>query len=348
MREYHYQYAGCADRDYTTETHFGLFTLSDNTMVDIPQQYPFAGEWGYSTIESANIREEMPMPSCLDLVYLSIVEEKFYELSMPINDAEMEQFFRRIQESCEDEADAKIIVGMSPYGGVALWLGNRKKQLLLGWTKLPETEVSMSDFLPTQPSLSLHDYCLSYGLELVAPSPTNLFDKRMQQFCYRYLVLFENWDEEQELWQKPEKEEGGGEKSANQPELDFVDEALYDGTYDKLRDGGLLRHHNAGKPKKLVVKWHLKKSDYTAYFWFDEQDITTAFDRFYGVHRDTRTDFIIHIDPKKKKYELALYRYGLQKPVVINESAYQLIIFKSKFEYFRSENYNQPHGAWVW
>ena len=133
-----------------------------------------------------------------------------------------------------------------------------------------------------------------------------------------------------------------------QPELDFIEEALYDGTHDKLHDGSLLSYHLAGKPKKLAVQWHIKKSEYSAYLWLDDESICEAFERFYGAHRDTKVDIIIRIDSEKKKLELALYRYGLKEPVVVNEDAYQMIVFKNKFEYYRSENYDQPRGAWIW
>lgn len=116
----------------------------------------------------------------------------------------------------------------------------------------------------------------------------------------------------------------------------------------KLHDGGLKNYHQAGKPKKLAVKWHIKKSEYTAYFWFEDEEIRAIFDLFYGTHPETKTDFMIWIDSDNKKFELALYRYGLKNPQVISESAYQLIVFKNKFEYFRSDNYNQPRGAWIW
>ena len=72
------------------------------------------------------------------------------------------------------------------------------------------------------------------------------------------------------------------------------------------------------------------------------------FDKFYGAHRDTRTDFIIRVDAAARKYELALFRYGLKEPVVIPEEAYQLLVFKNRFEDFRSPNYDQPRGAWIW
>ena len=109
-----------------------------------------------------------------------------------------------------------------------------------------------------------------------------------------------------------------------------------------------MNYHQAGKPKKLSLKWQIKKSEYTAYFWFEDEVIQAIFDRFYGAHPETKTDFMIRIDSDKNKYELALYRYGLKEPQVISESAYQLLVFKNKFEYYRSENYDQPKGAWIW
>lgn len=165
--------------------------------------------------------------------------------------------------------------------------------------------------------------------------------KLARQYTYRYLFVLENWDAFKESWQKYDEED-------LVPELDYIGEMLFDGTHDKLHDGGLMNYHQAGKPKKLAVKWHINKSEYTAYFWFEDEEIRTIFDRFYGTHPETKTDVMIRIDAEQNKYELALYRYGLKEPQVINESAYQLIVFKNKFEHFRSENYNQPRGAWIW
>lgn len=163
----------------------------------------------------------------------------------------------------------------------------------------------------------------------------------IRQFNYRYLLLFEHSNEHLEEWIKYEK----GEIS---PELELFEEVLYDGTHGNLHNDSLMNYHEAGKPKKLAVKWHIKKSEYMAYFWFEDEEIREVFDRFYGAHPETKTDFMIRIDSEKKKFELALYRYGLKEPQVINESAYQLLVFKNKFEYYRSANYNQPRGAWIW
>ena len=64
-----------------------------------------------------------------------------------------------------------------------------------------------------------------------------------------------------------------------------------------------MKYHQAGKPKKLRVEWHIGKSEYSAYFWFEDERIREVFDKFYGAHPDTKTDFIIRIDAEKRKYE---------------------------------------------
>ena len=161
-----------------------------------------------------------------------------------------------------------------------------------------------------------------------------------RQFKYRYIIHLIN--------QHENTLENGENTNELIGKFDYIEEKLFDGTHDKLNNGNLLKYHQAGKPKKLAIKWHIGKSEYSAYFWFEEEPIREVFDKFYGAHPDTKTDFIIRIDAENKKYELALYRYGLKEPQIIPENVYQLLVFKNKFEDYRSDNYNQERGAWIW
>ena len=216
-----------------------------------------------------------------------------------------------------------IIIGTAPYGRVVIWNSEKLKCKLI-------------QRLSAKALLSQKDETVIINTSLV-----DMFDNFMKQFCYRYRVSFEKWYYGDEKWVKCENNE-------EMPKFDYIEEFLYDGTHDKLHDGGLMRYHEAGKPKKLHVQWHIGKSEYSAYFWFEDERIREVFDRFYGAHPDTKTDFIIRIDAEKRKYELALYRYGLKEPQIISEDVYQLLVFKNKFEDYRSDNYNQERGAWIW
>ena len=357
-QQYRILVSGSAPILYPADTFFGLLWLDKDDAMEIPKKYPFQGEWGLPLSRHLMNREEFPVPRKLDLVWLSIVERKFYSIEKMLPAERLEELFGQQDEESGEPRFEHIVVGMAPCGGVAVWTHGNNKSVLVDWLKAEEIQVEMKDFMPLNTNVTLDENCDFYisnddavreNLELNGLPPRDLFDRYMQQFCYRYLVMFERWDEDEKRWEKPGLDENGQPVDRkSMPELDYIEEALYDGTHDKLHDGGLMRFHMAGKPKKLAVLWHIKKSQYSAYLWFDDEAIRAAFEKFYGAHRDTKVDFIFRIDSEKNRYELALYRYGLKEPVVINEDAYQMIVFKNKFEYYRSENYDQPRGAWIW
>ena len=342
--------SGSAPTLFPTDTFFGLLYYTRDDALEIPKRYPFSGEWGQVLSTHLLDDDNCLMPRVLDIVWLSIVERKFYskQCRLPFN--AMVKLWEEKDEDTGETRFSHLVVGMAPYGGIAIWMHGEGKSILIGWLHGEEIKVDMKDFMPMNPTVTLDQNCDFYinndsrvkeNLEKNGLPPRHLYDKYMQQFTYRYLPLFEHWDEDKHEWTKYSDEE-------TSPEFDYIDEALFDGTHDKLHDGGLMNYHEAGKPKKLAVQWHIKKSEYTAYFWFEDEEIRAVFDRFYGTHPETKTDLMIRIDTEKKKFELALYRYGLKEPQVISESAYQLIVFKNKFEYYKSENYAQEKGAWIW
>lgn len=335
---------------YPTELAFGVLVTPNGEIMGFPYISPIKGEWGIPATDQYVIQDELPLPAYIDTVYLSIVECQSYSLENILSLNKMESIWQQYKNGDSGHAFDQIIIGLAPYGGVAIWLYTPQKEILIDWMYAETIDIEMSDFSPENPNMSFDEmrnyYLNEYtvvrnNLERNGLPPRNLFDNYMKQFTYRYLQVFEKWDKDKERWLKYKE----GEVV---PEFDYIEEALFDGTHDKLHDGGLMKYHQAGKPKKLRVQWHIKKSEYTAYFWFEDERIREVFDKFYGAHPDTKTDFIIRIDAEKRKYELALYRYGLKEPQIIPEDVYQLLVFKNKFEDYRSENYNQERGAWIW
>lgn len=152
--------------------------------------------------------------------------------------------------------------------------------------------------------------------------------KQVKQFSYRFIIS----------------------ESINDTENSIHIKILgFDGTRHHYTNSTIYsKFESRGVPSKLLVQILKKEYSVQSYLWFESSIIYEFFERFYGAHPDTKADFIIRIDAENKKYGLSLYRQGLKEPVVIPESAYQLIVFKNKFEDYRSENYNQPRGAWIW
>ena len=338
--------------------------------LELPISHPLGNEWGeYNSIHC--VRDgKAPMPWLLDTVWLSVTERKFYSLEEELPVKRLEELFSQVYEDPDEEEDDfdeeeentkesgkdlpplydALVVGKAPYGGVALWAHGNKKTTLVKWMQAEETRVEMSDFVPENPSLTLDEICDFYinndkevkkNLKKNGLPPRDLYDNYMKQFNYRYRVLLEHWDEAAELWRPYTEEE-------TKPVPDFVEVRLFDGTHDKLRDGGLLRYHKAGKPEKLAVEWHDKGSRYTAYFFLKDEAVRAAFDAFFGDDTDAETSFDVHIDPETMSHELVLSRDGTSETKPFDDGDWQFIVFKDGKELGHTANYNQPSGAWCW
>ena len=345
--ETQYFLSGNAPILYPADTLFCLLFIDTEKALELPKRYPYKGEWGKPLSTHLLEYESYPIPKTIDIVWLSVVERKVYSLNINLPSDKISKLLTYDNTNKNKQIIKHIIVGMAPYGGVAIWIHENRKSFLAAWLCAETIRVDTSDM---KSYINIDYLCDSYinddlhikeNIERIGLPPRNLYNKYMQQFCYRYLPVYERFNADEGKWQKYKKDE-------TVPEFEFIEEALFDGTHDKLHDDNLLKCHEAGKPKKLAIKWHKKKTEYVAYFWFEDEKIREVFDKFYGAHPDTKTDFIIRIDVENKKYELALYRYGLKEPQVIPEDVYQLLVWKNKFEDYRSENYNQERGAWIW
>lgn len=333
--EYRYHLSGNAPVLYPTETWYSALFYEQDEALPLPKRYPYRGEWGEILSTEILSREDYPMPIKLDIAWLSIVEQQFYQLE---TDLPTDQF-QSIWNQASPETFSHIVLGMAPYGGVALWCVGNDKSVLVKWMHARTHEVNFRDFKTGDQYTNLEDYCARYlegnplakeHLEKEGLPQRDLYDNYMKQFTYRYQIEFGQWDEDKKA------------------EFDYIEECLFDGTHDKLHDGSLMNYHQAGKPKKLAVNWHIGESEYTAYLWFEDEEILTAFNRFYGANPEEKSDLTIKIDSDKNKYELSLSHHGQNDPQVISESAYQIIVFKDGLECYRSDNYNQERGAWVW
>ena len=322
-------------------------SCGDDCTIDMEIDRYKTHDWGY-VIPFYEIREEpLPLPQTIRLEWLSITEKQIYSTSIAINGDTFDSLWR-LQDMRGSSLYRFIVIGLAPYGGVAAWLHGYKKQTLLSWVKAQkdfmDEGVQLKSFNGKSIDIfcdnyinyheELNDYLSAHGL----PDP-HLFDRMMQQFTYRFQPELKKWDEDSKTWTDYAEDE-------KHPELDFVEVKCHDGTFDRLRDGSLLSYHQAGKPSRVCVGWHVGKREYSAYFFFSHDELAQVFRNCYGAHPDTKVDFLLQIDPESDKYEPALFRYGLKEPLAIGPDACQVLAFRNKFECYRSTNYTQPKGAW--
>lgn len=358
------------------------FILDGETRKRIREGVSKNGLWGDVQTFIVLNDETFPFPSGIEIQWISVAEQKCFSLVALLDAKHMEELWLRyaqeepeeedddeedeeeenasddVEEDNDDEGEEEekpiksifnyVAVGIVPHGGVAVWLHGHKKQTLITWLHAEEVDLPLEEQQALLWGHNIKTYCdaaiKQIGLESVVVPEPKLFENWMHQYCYRLQPKFEMWVDENEEWEAYDEEIEGDEM----PKLDYLEVKCFDGTYDKLHDGNQMEYHTAGKPSHLTVTWYVGKRRYGAYFFFDHEGLQTIFSRCYGAHHDTKVDILVQIDPETNHYELALYRYGMKEPLKIDQSAYQLMVFRNKFECFRSENYNLPPGSWRW
>lgn len=132
-------------------------------------------------------------------------------------------------------------------------------------------------------------------------------------------------------------------------EYEEIKVKLFDGTYDKTNYGSICQYHLGAIPKVLMIRWKEVRNIYSSVcIWFYKEVSYNVFEHFYGKHPDTKTDLIVNINTVDKQLSISLFRPKLKSPIPIKDSGYEFIVFKNGLEQFRSDNYNQPCGAWIW
>ncbi|MBQ9217510.1 MAG: DUF2931 family protein [Muribaculaceae bacterium] len=343
--------SGIAPGLWPTETFFALLWVDDKDAIEVPKQFPFSGRWGEIQSTSLSLNDEYRMPVKLDMVWLSIVEHKFYSVEADLPTAKLQEQWQEEDPVVGGPLLTHIVVGMAPYGWVALWLRGARKSSLHCWIRGDEVSVPMDQFSPTTSGATIDEYCQYYinndaevreNLILNGLPDAELFGRLMKQYRYRVVPLFEQWLEHEQRWERYRAD------ADNVPQFSFVEIGCTDGTFDKTHSDFLIEHHWSGRPEQMTLAWHTGKVEWIMYVQFDPLLTAPIFERFYGAHRDTLADLLVHCDPQAKHYELALYRYGLSAPRVLPPESYQLIVFKNKYEHHRSIGYRLPSGAWIW
>lgn len=342
MNGYDISFNGSAHRDFPVELVYGLLWHSADEALSLFPRYPFMNGWG-GYCHSQVARQENPenLPHKLSLCYLSIIERKYYDYEADLTSLNLKKEW----DECAGNPYEGFLAGMAPYGHISLWLYSRDRSRLLLTGVGKPVDINPADYVPFHNGESLETRCRRYtgaypdifGRDGRPELPPERYFRRLSdRYTYRY--LFQTYSGKEGKWINPDSDKT----------IFKVCDTLFDGSFNKLGDDSLLRHHTAGKPKIISVTMISGKSETHLHFFFDETAVSEVFERFYGVHHDTRADFIIRVDAPGHRYELCLYRQGLKEPVTIPAEAYKVIVFRNRFEEYRSDNYDLPRGAWIW
>lgn len=326
-----------------------LYGEGDEDYIDLPESLPLMGGWatGCSMKDSD---EKHPLPTGVDLTWLSLTEKKFYYCCEELNMAEVEALWNEKDEE-EKPAFDTFVVGFAPQGRVAMWMKGplRKEQVM--WGEASEAEVDMEEFLPERPDQTCDAYCQYYlddmtevaqNLHAIGlPSATEL-DDMMKRYIYCYDVALRHYNEAERKWEKlPE--------GSPQTTLQAVQDMRTDSSFSRLGGMQLTDYHRAAQPLSICVKWlEGETSDYTAYLYLSPASFRPLMEMACIEDEDEPFSIEIAIDATQNKFQLVLRSQWVPKGIVVPDDFVQVIVFRAGFEYYRSPNFRLGSGAWTW
>ena len=302
----------------------------DKDVRPVPLYENITGDWGdHSPIEEDGTT--YPMPGILWLRWWSVPEQRCYDIEMFLHPQKAEKLWKEHATGKDAKRYKYIVFGMSPYGGVAIWLKAQKKSVLLSWSYGNEEDLHEHELAKLER--------LNLLTEPLSLPPLEYFDQNMEQYTYRYVALEEFWNGN--AWQPYSEDD-------EEMFCDHVEELLYDGTRDQLGSEYLFDYHSAGVPQKLAAVWYDGSDEYRVYFWMKREEVMQAFHQAYNNRPDAKTDFIIRFDLKAEMYELAIHREGSAQPIIIPQEGYEMLVLRNENDCMKSKNYSQVWDAWRW
>jgi hypothetical protein len=329
--KYEWYASGNAPDLYPTKLFFGNFILLDDSKCYIPPKSVFATDWGRSMSMDVSGDDFKLVPKAIDIVWYSILENKFYSVEAVLPSEKMEELLKLYDKETKDPLYSFIIAGMAPYGDLAIWLEGGEIITEIAWIKGEQVDVEWADFLPYS-LLSREEYVKSIqkdckeayeNFQKSGLPDRMLFERYMQKFNYHITPKFEN----------------------EEAVFEGIELYYYNGELNTTNSGEHTENAMRAKPYKIVLNWSIGKTQYGGYFWTDEKKIIDTFSKFYG--NDAQKEGCLTIEVGKSNDQFKFFLQDNSFMIEIPVEDMQIMVFKNKFEFFRSANYNKSPGGWM-
>ena len=290
------------------------------------------GVWGTPTDVVELKSATYPLPNRLYLKYYSDIEKKCYELDTALDIKKIEHLYQDKIQKDQLFPYNNFVIGIAPFGGIAVWMRSGTKQVLLHWFKAEPTPA---------PGFLGEDESVMDEEEM--PFTSSYIEKCMRQCDFRYIPLEEYWDGKE--WISYDK----NNLYYDDFDVDDVSQKCLDGTFARPANLTFLDFNKSGLPSHLAVFWHEARTAYEAYYWINSYAIIQLFDDIAQADRNTKFDVLVRIDTRANQYELAFRKADILTSLyILPPDSYELLVFRNDHQYYKSQNYNQEDGAWDW
>lgn len=320
MKKYNWQPTSSAPALYPVEIHAAYMRYGKNSALAVPSSAAVHNGLGDpGMIYSLNDEAIYPLPTGLDIVWLSLVDKKFYKAEVDFPTDTIRELMEKgyVNGKGEKESYDLVNVGLIPGGRIIIYLDGQEKRIELCSFQGKETEeVDMKSFLPNA-YFAYEDYN-AYFNEVFADEDEEWIENYKKygpnhDLWDKYFKRF-NYDIEFEFEEKSGKLSGAACGFANKERCDLDD-------------------HNPrisirpASPIRLISgTWHEGEFDYYAWFYFNEQEVLRVFDEAFEENHGSKGLLKIVVGKYHNRFAISLHANGKEFP--LKET--QIRVFKQR------------------
>ncbi|MGH1518362.1 DUF2931 family protein [Chryseobacterium sp. JK1] len=157
MNKYEWLPTESSPKMYPMNIYKGTLFLEDGSTVYIPSSGISNETWGHIGSTHIQGKDAKAIPVKLEISWASFMERKFYKGSWDLPVEKIKELFNKgiiNWRSGEKENYSYIITGCAPGGVVVVWMYGGDQQIEIARFQAKETEISMADYVPGNPTIS--------------------------------------------------------------------------------------------------------------------------------------------------------------------------------------------------
>jgi len=161
MNKYKWLPTESSPKLYPMNIYKGTIHLEDGNSVYIPCSGISNEGWGHTGSTHIQGEELKAVPIRFDVTWASFMEKKFYTGSWDLPVDKIKEFFNKgviNWRTGEKDNYSDFIVGCAPGGVVVVWMYGCDQQIEIGRFQAKETTVSMVDYVPGNPTITLNEF----------------------------------------------------------------------------------------------------------------------------------------------------------------------------------------------
>lgn len=146
---------------YPMNIYQGYLFLEDGSKLYIPCSGVSHTGWGYSGSTHTQGEDLKTVPVKLDVTWASFLENKFYKGSWDLPVDKIKKLFKEGTtnwKTNKKESYSSVVVGLAPGGVVVVWMYGNDQQVEIARYQAKETQVSMEDYVPGNPTIRQEEY----------------------------------------------------------------------------------------------------------------------------------------------------------------------------------------------